>query len=86
MSDYEFRCCGNPGRSLVARLFMEERRRTQERYVVKPDGVTTPAGPAPRITARHRCRAVRQAMRTRLVKRLLQRLGFPLGLILGTCY
>ncbi|CAE6800682.1 hypothetical protein [Nitrospira defluvii] len=83
MSDYEFRCCGNHRRSLVARLFMRERRRTQERYVVKPDGVSTPAGPALRITARHRCRAVRQAMRTRLVKGLLRRLGLPLGLSLG---
>ena len=39
-----------------------------------------------RVTARHRCRAVRQAMRTRLVQRLLRRLGLPVGLILGTFF
>lgn len=86
MSDYEFRCCGNPRRSLVERLFMQERRRPQARYVVKPDGESLDTGSALQISARHRCRAVRQAVRTRLVKRLLQRLGFPLGLSLGTFF
>ncbi len=83
MSEHEFRWCGKNERKFVERLFMQERRRVRERYVVRPDGESLETGSALQISARHRCRAVRQAMRTRLVKRLLRRLGLPLGLSLG---
>lgn len=86
MSENEFRWCGNNRRSLMERLFMQERQRAQERYVVRPDGEGLNARPDIRVTARHRCRAVRHAMRTRLVQRLLRRLGLPIGMILGTFF
>ncbi len=86
MSDYEFRSCGNHRRSLVERLLMQERRRPQARYVVKPDGESLDTGSALQISARHRCLAVRQAVRTRLVQRLLRRLGLPVGVLLGMCF
>jgi|GEM_PF-5617069 hypothetical protein len=86
MSENEFRWCGNNRRSLMERLFMQERQRAQERYVVRPDGEGLNARPDIRVTAGHRCRAVRHAMRTRLVQRLLRRLGLPIGMILGTCF
>jgi hypothetical protein len=83
MSDHEFEWCEKNKRRFVERLFMQERRQTQERYVVKSDEGSAQVGPAHRITARQRCRAVRQAMRTRLVHQLLRRLGLPVGLISG---
>lgn len=83
MSEYEFRWCGKNERKLVERLFVQERRLVRERYVVRPDGESLDTGSALQISARHRCRAIRQAMRTRLVQRLLRRLGLPVGLILG---
>ena len=86
MSENEFRWCGNNRRSLMERLFMQERQRAQERYVVRPDGEGLSTRPDIRVTAGHRCRAVRHAMRTRLVQRLLRRLGLPIGMILGTCF
>lgn len=86
MSENEFRWCGNNRRSLMARLFMQQRQRAQERYVVRPDGEGLSTRPDIRVTARHRCRAVRQAMRTRLVQRLLRRLALSVGMILGTFF
>ncbi len=83
MSEHEFRWCGKNERNFVERLFVQERRRVRERYVVRPDGVGLSPRPALQVTARQRCRAVRQAMRTRLAQRLLRRLGLPVGLILG---
>ncbi len=86
MSEREFRWCGKSERKLVKRLFMQERRRVRERYVVRPDVERVDTGSALQISLRHRHRAVRQAMRTRLVKRLLRRLGLPLGLIVGMAF
>lgn len=83
MSEHEFRWCGKNERKFVERLFMQERRRAQDRYVVRPDGEELNPRPSLQVTARQRCRAVRQAMRTRLVHRLLRRLGLPVGLISG---
>ncbi len=83
MSKHEFRWCGKNERKFVERLFMQERRRAQDRYVVRPDGERLNPRPSLQVTARQRCRAVRQAMRTRLVHRMLRRLGLPVGLILG---
>ena len=75
MSEHELRWYGSNRRSLMERLFMQQRQRAQERYVVRPDGEGLGPRPDIRVTARHRCRAVRQAVRTRLVQRLLRRLG-----------
>ena len=86
MSESELRWCEHNRRRFLTRLFIQERRRGRERYVVRPDSEGVDQKPVLQVTARHRCRAVRQAMRTRLVKRLLQRLGFPLGLSLGTFF
>lgn len=86
MSENEFRWCGNHRRSLMERLFMQQRQRGQERYVVRPDGEGLSPRPDIRVTARHRCRAVRHAMRTRLVQRLLRRLGLSIGMVLGTFF
>lgn len=86
MSENEFRWCGKDRRSLMERLFMQQRQRGQERYVVRPDGEGLSPRPDIRVTARHRCRAVRHAMRTRLVQRLLRRLGLSIGMILGTFF
>lgn len=83
MSENEFRWCENNRRNLMERLFMQQRQRAQERYVVRPDGEGLSPRPDIRVTARHRCRAVRQAMRTRLVQQLLRRLGLPVGLMVG---
>jgi len=83
MSEHEFRWCGKNERKFLERVFMQERRQVQERYVVPPDEESVTTRPAFQVSARHRCRAVRQAMRTRLVQRLLRRLGLPVGLILG---
>lgn len=86
MSEYELRRCENDQRSFVERLIMQGRRRSQERYVVRPDSEGVDQKPVLQVTARQRCRATRHAMRTRLVKRLLRRLGLPLGLVVGMVF
>lgn len=83
MSENEFRWCGKNERNFVERLFMQERRRVRERYVVWPDGEGLNPRPSLHVTTRQRCRAVRQAVRTKLVQRLLRRLGLPVGLMVG---